>query len=208
MNYIVGLGNPDEHYKETRHNIGRAIVQKFAQKNKFPDFEYDKRLNALISEGEYEYIPAGRKTKKKVAATLILPETYMNKSGDAIKKIVGSKKKIEDMTLIYDDLDLGLGVVKMNFNRGSGGHKGIDSIIRSLKSKKFNRLRVGISRLTPSGKVKKPKGDEAVIKHVLGKFSPSEQLKVKNIVNRSVDGLELILKEGRIKATNSFNKSR
>jgi PTH1 family peptidyl-tRNA hydrolase len=205
MKYIVGLGNPDEQYQGTRHNIGREIVEKFAKKHKFPAFEYDKKSDTLVSVGKYEYIPTGKKTKKKADATLILPETYMNKSGSAVKKFVTSKKKVEMMTVVYDDLDLGIGTTKMNFNKGSGGHKGIDSIIRSVKTKAFNRLRVGISKSTPTGKIKKPSGEEAVVKHVLGKFSPAEQTEIKKVMNRAVKGIELVLEEGRVKATNIFN---
>jgi PTH1 family peptidyl-tRNA hydrolase len=205
MNYIVGLGNPDEQYEGTRHNVGREIVEKFAKKHKFAAFEYDKKCDALISVGKYEYIPAGKKTKKKVDATLILPETYMNKSGNSLKKIITSKKKGEMVTVVYDDLDLGLGTVKMNFNRGSGGHKGLDSIIRAIKGKNFNRMRVGISKTTPTGKIKKPRGEDAVVKHVLGKFSPAEQDVVKKVFNRAVKGLELVLAEGRVRATSMFN---
>jgi PTH1 family peptidyl-tRNA hydrolase len=205
MNYIVGLGNPDEQYEGTRHNVGREIVEKFAKKHKFPAFEYDKKCDALISVGKYEYIPAGKKTKKKADATLILPETYMNKSGNSLKKILTSKKKIEMMTVVYDDLDLGLGTVKMNFNRGSGGHKGLDSIIRAIKGKNFNRMRVGISKSTPTGKIKKPRGEDAVVKHVLGKLSPAEQTEIKKVFNNAVKGLELVLAEGRVRATSRFN---
>ena len=205
MNYIVGLGNPDDQYIDTRHNIGRTIVEKFAKKNKFPDFEYDKKHDALISIGKFEYIPVGKKTKKKADATLILPETYMNKSGNSLKKIISSKKKVEMVTVVYDDLDLGIGTTKMNFNKGSGGHKGLESIIRALKGKNFNRMRIGISKATPKGKIKKPRGEDAVVKHVLGKFSPNEQTEIKKVVNNAVKGLELVLEEGRIKATNIFN---
>ena len=206
MDYIVGLGNPDQQYEGTRHNIGREIVEKFAKKNKLPAFEFDKKINALISVGNYEYIPAGKKTKKKAPVTLILPETYMNKSGNSLKKMITSQKKAEMMTVIYDDLDLGIGTTKMNFNKGSGGHKGLESIIRAVKTKSFNRLRVGISKSTPTGKIKKPKGEDAVVKHVLGKFSPAEQPEIKKVVTRAVKGLELVLEEGRMKAMNSFNK--
>jgi len=206
MNYIVGLGNPDEQYDNTRHNVGREIVEKFAKKNKFPEFEYDKKIDALISIGKYEYIPVGKKTKKKSEATLILPQTYMNKSGNSLKKIITSKKKLEMLTVVYDDLDLGLGTLKMNFNKGSGGHKGLESIIKTMKGKNFNRMRVGISKSTPTGKIKKPRGEDAVVKHVLGKFSPAEQDIIKKVMTRGVKGIQSVLEEGRMRAMNSFNK--
>lgn len=206
MNYIVGLGNPDAEYAGTRHNIGREIVEAFAKEFGFPDFEYDKKYDALISEADVEYVPVGKKTKKKAPVMLILPETYMNKSGSSLKKLITNSKKAENLTVIYDDLDLGLGTIKMNFNKGSGGHKGLDSVIRAVRTKKFNRMRAGISSITPAGKIKKPKGEDAVVKHVLGKFSPKEQPEIKKVIKRGVEGLELILVEGRERAMGDFNK--
>ncbi len=205
MNYIVGLGNPDEEYFGTRHNIGREIVEKFAKKNKFPDFEFDKKSNALVSVGEFEFVKPNKKRPETKEVTLILPQTYMNKSGLALSKIISNKKKVEATTVIYDDLDLGLGTVKMSFNRGSGGHRGMESIVKSLKTKAFNRVRFGISKTTSSGKIKKPKGEEAVVKHVLGKFSPNDQSVVKKSSDKIIKSLEILISEGKEKATSFLN---
>lgn len=195
MNYIIGLGNPEQDYEKTRHNIGRVIVRALAKKNKFPEFEFDKKIQALISEGVIG--------KEKV--TLIMPETFMNKSGQAVAKIVNNQKKAEKMTVVYDDLDLILGNFKINFNRGDGGHKGLSSIIKSVKTKSFARLRVGISGSTPSGKIKKPKGEEKVVKHVLGKFSPKEETALKQVVKKAVLALESVVSDGYLKAMNHHN---
>ena len=205
MKYIIGLGNPEEKYFDTRHNIGRNIVLKFAKKNKFPDFEFDKKTQSLVSVGKFEYQKPGRKTVQKEEVTLILPETYMNNSGKFLKKVLSNNKKIESTVVIYDDLDLAIGCVKMNFNKGSGGHKGLESIIKNLKTKKFNRIRVGISAATPSGKIKKPKGEEAVIKHVLGKFSPKEQEVVKKVETKVFKSLGIFISESKEKATGFLN---
>ena len=105
MNFIVGLGNPEDKYIGTRHNIGRDIVIAFAKKNKFDDFEYDKKINANISVGKIGKNPV----------TLILPDTYMNKSGSSLKKFVTSAKKAEKMIVIQDDLDMGFGKMKFRF---------------------------------------------------------------------------------------------
>lgn len=195
MNYIIGLGNPEQDYEKTRHNIGRVIVRALAKKNKFPEFEFDQKVQALISEGVIG--------KEKV--TLIMPETFMNKSGQAVAKIVNNQKKAEKMTVVYDDLDLILGNFKINFNRGDGGHKGLSSIIKSVKTKSFARLRVGISGSTPSGKIKKPKGEEKVVKHVLGKFSPKEETALKQVVKKAVLALESVVSDGYLKAMNHHN---
>ncbi len=205
MHYIIGLGNPDQQYVETRHNIGREIVEKFAQKNSFPEFAYDKKYNALISVSELVIIKENKKRADKKTVTLILPQTYMNKSGNALKKIISSSKKAESATVVYDDLDLAVGKTKMNFNRSSGGHKGLESIIKSLKTKKFNRIRIGISKATPMGKVRKPKGEEEVVKHVLGKFSPKERELLKKITPKVLKSLKVFIFDGKEKATGFLN---
>lgn len=196
MNYIVGLGNPEDKYIGTRHNVGREIVLAFAKKFKFPDFEFEKKYNALISEGKLG--------KEKVL--LILPETFMNKSGNALKKLITSAKKAEKMIVVYDDLDLGLGTVKINFNRGDGGHRGLLSVIKNIKTKAFPRMRIGTSQTTASGKIKKPKGEEKVIKHVLSKFSKKEEALLKKVIKKAVIELESVVTEGYLKAMNSCNR--
>jgi len=193
--YIVGLGNPGEEYKESRHNVGRIILEKFRKKFNFSDWEFDKKAQALVSEGKVG------KTKTE----LILPETYMNRSGGSVKKFVTSKKKAQDLVVVYDEIDLPLGITKIVFNRGSGGHKGIESVMRSLGTKEFTRLRVGISPSTPSGKIKKPKGDQKVVDFVLGKFSKKEQETLKKVEKKMVEALETLVTEGRATAMNRFN---
>jgi PTH1 family peptidyl-tRNA hydrolase len=165
MSYIiVGLGNPDEEYAGTRHNAGRMLVQAVHKAYHFGDWKHDKKLNALVAKGEIE--------QDKVS--LILPETFMNRSGSALAPVVTTEKKAEKLVVIYDDLDLPMGSIKMSFNRGSGGHKGIESIAKSIKTKKFIRIRVGIAPTTPSGKLKKPSDEHGVQKHILGEFKKAE----------------------------------
>ena len=195
MKYIVGLGNPEEKYVGTRHNVGRDIVIEFAKKNKFDEFEYDNKINAQISEGAI----------KKEKVLLILPDTYMNKSGNALKKFITSAKKAGDMMVIQDDLDMGLGTMKIVFNKKSAGHRGIDSVIRAVKTRAFPRIKIGISPMTPTGKIKKPKGEEKVVKHVLGKFSPSEQKEIKKIQKKAVEALEEFIINNYLSAQNKFN---
>lgn len=136
MNFlIVGLGNPGEEYKNTRHSVGRILLEHFRKSVDFPDWQENKYAQALCASGKIE--------KEKV--DLILPETFMNKSGKSVS-FLSTKNKIkpENIIVVYDDLDLPLGKFKISFNRGSGGHKGIESVARSLKTKEFARLRVGI----------------------------------------------------------------
>src|ERR1700733_6443483 len=150
MSYIiVGLGNPGEEYAETRHNTGRMLVQLFGKMHD-AEWKVDKKLSAQIAK-----VKIGKQT-----VTLVLPDTFMNNSGKSVKPLVTSIKSAEKLLVIYDDLDLPFGSAKISFNKSSGGHKGLESIIKNIKTEKFARIRVGISPVTPSGKIKKPKGEE------------------------------------------------
>jgi len=192
---FVGLGNPGDEYEGTRHNTGRDALLYFAENKSFPDFEFDKKLNALVSDGVIG--------KKKVK--LVLPETFMNKSGLAVRQLVTSVKKAESLIVLYDEIDLPLGKIKTVFDRGSGGHRGVESIIRSIKTKKFTRVRMGITPTTPTGKLKKPKGDDGVYKFILGKFKSSEQKEIKKVLKKTSELLEVLVVEGREVAMNKFN---
>jgi PTH1 family peptidyl-tRNA hydrolase len=130
----------------------------------------------------------------------------MNKSGLSLKPIIVSKKKAENLIVIYDDLDMPLGKIKISFGRGSGGHKGVESIARSIKTKEFIRIRVGIAPATPSGKIKKPKGEEKIIDFILGGFKKKETEMLKKVFKKVNEALEVIIKEGRQKAMNEFNR--
>jgi len=195
MHYIIGLGNPGEEYKNSRHNTGRIIAESFCKKEKFPEFKIDKKLKALVSDGKIE--------KEKVE--VILPETFMNKSGLSLKPVITSKKKAQDLIVIYDDLDLALGTFKISFNRGSGGHRGVESIVRTLKTKEFIRIRIGISSSTPKGKVKKPQGEKDVVDFIIGDFKPKELDAIKKVSKKIHEALEMIATEGYPKAMSVYN---
>ncbi len=195
MAYIfVGLGNPGIEYENTRHNTGRMFIEWFG-KTHGAEWKIDKKLNATIAK-----IKIG-----KSPVTLVLPETFMNNSGKSIKALIGSVKAAEKMVVIYDDLDMPFGNSKISFNRSSGGHKGLESIIKSIKTEKFARVRVGISPVTSSGKIKKPKGEEAVTKVIMGKFKPDEIAELKKLSKRINEALEMFIEEGLEKTMTSFN---
>ncbi len=196
MFFIVGLGNPGEEYKDTRHNMGRIILEKFADANDFSEWEYDKYGNMLVSSGKIG--------KKKTE--LIMPETFMNKSGQAIS-YVNKKHKIkpENMIVIYDDLDMPLGTFKIAFNRGSGGHKGLESIKKALKTKEFIRIRVGVLQTTPTGKLKKPKGEKKVLDFIMKDFKKDEMAKIIKMSKTINEALKSTIADGRITAMNRFN---
>ena len=200
MFYIVGLGNPGEEYKESRHSTGRMVVLKLHKDLGLEDFEFSKKANALISEGKIG--------KEKVS--LILPETFMNKSGQAVSYFVKpkpktSKKGLENLIVVHDDIDLPIGTMKISYNKGTGGHRGLDSVVKAVKTKEFVRIRIGISSTTPSGKIKKPDGEQKVLDFILGKFKPTETDILKKILKKSSEAIQTLVSDGRDRAMNIFN---
>lgn len=192
---IIGLGNPGGEYEDTRHNIGRIILSDFAKKNDFSEWSANKKSKALES--------AGKIGKEKT--TLVMPETFMNKSGESAKYYIKTKKDTERLIVVYDELDLPLGKFKISFGRNSGGHRGLESIIKHLKSKDFVRVRVGISPVTPSGKLKKPSGEKEVLDFILGKFKEKEREVLKKEMKKISEALETIVTDGRERAMGEFN---
>src|SRR3989304_8126090 len=139
MKIIIGLGNPGNQYQQTRHNLGMAVVSQFAKKttNDFDwtAFSFKKKLNALVSEGQ----------RDRDKYLLILPQTLMNNSGESLKPLIKLNQVAgQDLLVIHDDLDLPLGKIKLDFNRGAAGHLGVQSLIDALGAKEFWRLRCGI----------------------------------------------------------------
>lgn len=204
---IVGLGNPGAEYTDTRHNTGRIVVEAIARAcgvdAHISEWKKDVKLKALTAEGKTS---GGEKIK------CILPETFMNKSGQSV---AGTIKKAEQLIVVYDDLDLPIGKMKVSFNRSSGGHRGVESIIKALKTEAFVRIRVGISGKTPTGKMKKPAGDVAVQDFILGKFKETEMTELKKVAKRACEAVEMITSGGstakgmrmaREKAMGEFNQ--
>lgn len=209
MYYIVGLGNPGEEYRSTRHNIGRMAVELLA--------------DVYNQSWKFDSVAKAQKAKIDIGgevALLILPDSYMNNSGSSVaplvwgEKISGAvsleiKKKIEKKTskmiVIQDDLDLPLGQIKIVFNRGTGGHRGIESIKKALKTEAFIRIKIGILPLYPSGKIKKPSGEDKVVTFILGKFQADEMKQVKKILQQIPDIIETIIKDGVLSAMNEVN---
>lgn len=136
---------------------------------------------------------------------VFIPDTFMNKSGSAVAKVVKSKKAAEKMIVIYDDLDLPLGKMKISYNRSSGGHRGVESIIKALKTEAFIRIRIGISPSTPSGKLKKPLGEKVVEKHILSEFKKAEMEVLKKVFKNIVTAVEVIKESGYESAMTGFN---
>jgi PTH1 family peptidyl-tRNA hydrolase len=195
MSYIfVGLGNPGEEYTETRHNTGRLILSWFG-KSLGAEWKVDKKLNADVAK-----VKVG-----KTPVTIILPNTFMNNSGKSVKSLITSIKSAEKLMVVYDDLDMPFGASKISFNKSSGGHRGLESIIKSIKTEKFARVRIGISPHTATGKIKKPSGEDAVTKVILGKFKPEELAELKKLGKKVASALEVFISEGLEIAMTGFN---
>ena len=192
---IVGLGNPGKEYEKTRHNVGRNVVQLVAAQEKYDEFVFNKTAKALVSKG----------TLGGENVTLVLPETFVNLSGKAVATFIKLPKAAKNLLVIHDDLDLPLGAVKMVFGRGSGGHKGVESIMRAGKTKDFARLRIGISATGKKNQAKKVSGDEKVIKHVIGKWRPGEEAALKKVLKKSALAAILFVTSGLESATQFAN---
>lgn len=136
---------------------------------------------------------------------IIESSEFMNNSGRAVVKFIKSKKTAEKLIVVYDDIDLPIGSFKISFNKSSGGHKGLESIIKSIKTKEFIRIRIGIAPITPSGKVKKPVGDKKVLDYLLGDFKQNELLLLKKVFKKVSDAIVCIIEEGKEKAMNLYN---
>jgi len=194
MRYIVGLGNPGEEYEMTRHNAGRMAVLAFVKKEGIDTPEFDKKLKALVAKGEI----GGEKFQ------VILPETFMNKSGDSLKSLALSAKKAENLVVVHDDIDLPLGKVKISFGKNSGGHKGVESVIKAVKTINFTRVRIGISSTNAKGVVKKPSGDK-FLDYIVGKLKPAELAEMKKSAKKTAEALSVIISDGTEKAMGEFN---
>ena len=192
---IVGLGNPGEEYDSTRHNTGRMALDVFAKAYDFGDWKEDKKANAHVASGFLG----------KTAVVLVAPDTFMNKSGNAVAKFVKSQKAAERMIVVYDDLDLPLGKMKLSFDRGSGGHRGIESVTKAVKTKKFTRIRVGISPTTAGGSLRKPSGDKAVNDFILSKYKGADLAELKKVFKKAAEAIGATVKDGPFIAMNKFN---
>jgi peptidyl-tRNA hydrolase, PTH1 family len=192
---IVGLGNPGEDYENTRHNVGWLALDKFAK-----DFDIDNWHESVKNKGE---VADGKVDRDKV--TLLKPHTMMNGSGKSVATLVKSKKSAENLIVLHDDLDLPLGTFKIVYDRGAGGHRGVKSVQRSLGTTAFVRIKIGVSPATPSGKVRKPKGDQKVLDFIIGPFKKPELVKTKKVFKDVSGAIESIIMNGRQLAQTDWN---
>ncbi|MEK7063573.1 MAG: aminoacyl-tRNA hydrolase [Patescibacteria group bacterium] len=183
---IVGLGNPGAEYEGTRHNTGRMLVERLHATHDFGEWKTEKKPKMRWARGSI----AGKK------ATLVAPDTFMNNSGQAVAHFVKNKSGAGNTIVVYDDLDLPLGTIKISHDRSSGGHNGVQSVIRSLKTQAFVRIRVGVSPASAKGVARKPSGEDKVLKFLLGKFTGSELAELKKTFKKAIEAVETIVSEG------------
>ncbi len=186
MKLVVGLGNPGGKYAATRHNLGFAVLDEVA-----------RRLSVAVTREKFG-AQMGETRFRGEKIVLLKPQTYMNRSGDAVSEALGFfKADIADLIVIHDDLDLEFGKLKVKVGGSDGGHKGIRSILSSVKDRQFARVRMGIG---------KPEYGEDVVDYVLRSFYPWQQRYVAEWVAIGADAVATLLGDGVVAATNSFNR--
>jgi peptidyl-tRNA hydrolase, PTH1 family len=196
MKLIIGLGNPGREYESTRHNIGFMVVDKLAREIGEESAEWSK-------DAKHESLVA-----KAGDVLLVKPQTFMNLSGAAVRGLVNYYKLTPgDVWVIHDDIDLPLGKIRIRENGASGGHNGVDSIIKALDTDKFTRFRLGTGRGKESTglNMDKQMSHKSVIDYVLSKFHLSEAGSFKHLIKNGVEAVRIALTEGVDKAMNRFN---
>ncbi len=135
-------------------------------------------------------------------AKVITPDSFMNVTGKAIATQI---KNPEKLIVVYDDFNLPLGSIRISYNRSAGGHNGLASIIKALKTEAFVRVRIGVAPTTPTGKIKVPHGDGAIEKFILGEFKEAEMKVIKKMIKTAIEAIDTIIEEGREIAMGRFN---
>ncbi len=191
---IVGLGNIGEEYKNTRHNIGWLVLDYFIHTHNLPALVQSGKMSGKIS--------VGRVGEKDVL--ILFPSTFMNKSGTAVKKALTEYPNPEKLIIVHDEIDLPLGEVRIAVGRGSGGHNGVQSVIDTLGTKDFVRVRVGIGEKNIFGMLRRPQG-EALSKFVLGEFKKRDMSTLESINEKVASAILAIIETGVEKAMNTCN---
>lgn len=200
MKLIVGLGNPGHEYENTKHNVGFKVLdalvtsERFLASNHFahtgeglkPSFKFDKLFHAEIARGKIE----------SEDVIFVKPQTFMNDSGIAVKKLVDTNHitSLSDVIVIHDDITIDLGKIKISHEHGAGNHNGVQSIINHLGNREFIRLRLGIGR-----------GEGLLHEVVLARFKPDEVPLVDDMVKKASEACYVIVEDGVERAMNRLN---
>ena len=196
MKLIVGLGNPGRIYAHNRHNTGFMCLSHFA---KTQGILFDKKQSQAR-------IGAGKVAGDKIV--LARPQTYMNLSGQSVSRLIRKFDiSLDNLIVVHDDLDLPLGKIRIRQGGGSGGHRGIDSIISCIGDPGFLRIRIGVGRPdTPPGSVKDREAE--IIDYVLSDFAPAEEKTVAQVIPTASQAILCLLNEGLTAAMNKYNQAR
>jgi PTH1 family peptidyl-tRNA hydrolase len=188
MKLVVGLGNPGPRYADTRHNVGFRVVERFAERHRIA-------LDSQRFEGRF-----GRARLGALDVGLLLPETMMNLSGAAVGaalRMLPVDDPAEDLVLVFDDLDLPFGRLRLRPHGGAGGHRGIQDVIARLGGGDFPRLRVGIGRPPP---------EMDPVAYVLARFAPEERQRLPALLDAAAAALDATLRDGVAMAMNRVNQ--
>jgi len=191
MKLIVGLGNPGKTYAHNRHNIGFRCLNYFARLHSIRFDHRQCRARVGISKVRGEKL------------LLVKPGTFVNLSGNPVACLVRKHGiPLSDLLVIYDDLDLPLGKIRLRQSGGSGGHKGMNSIISALGSEEFPRIRVGIGRPQAEGQ---SFNEDAIVNYVLSDFSTQEEAIIKPVIATVSEAIDCFLSQGIVAAMSKFN---
>ncbi|MCU0678395.1 MAG: aminoacyl-tRNA hydrolase [Candidatus Pacebacteria bacterium] len=193
MFYIVGLGNPGAKYEKTRHNAGWWVLDACVADWELSQPVLRKRVDGRVTDG----LVLGEEV------TLLYPETFMNSSGSAVAKLV-PKDALSSLILIYDDVDVPVGKIKISFGNGAGGHNGVASVIERLGTKDFIRVRIGVSPQNEAGVVVRPSSEDLAA-YVLAKVPAAEMKQYKDVLTLAIEAIEMIMAEGKERAMNRYN---
>ncbi len=185
---LVGLGNPGQAYSGTRHNVGFRCIRRLAKQ---ASISLSRRSpKAVVGEGALAGKPV----------VLAMPRTYVNASGDAVRYLIDRYHSLpEDFLIIYDDMDLPPGRIRLRKKGSAGGHNGMKSIAQALGTLDFGRLRIGVGR---------PGEGESDVDHVLGEMPPEESEQVDRAVDTAVDAVKCLLEHGFDAAMNRYNTAQ
>lgn len=186
MKIIVGLGNPGKKYEKTLHNAGFLVIDELAKK-------YNLELNKEMFNGVYA------KTRIQGEDVIFVkPQTFMNLSGECVGQLCRYfKVEVEDVFVVYDDMEIRFGQLRIRKNGSSGGHNGIKSLIQHLGSQEFPRLKIGVGR---------PSENRSVVSHVLAQFSPIQEKHLPELLTAAVGAVEMFIADELRAAMNEYNK--
>jgi PTH1 family peptidyl-tRNA hydrolase len=191
MKLIVGLGNPGKIYAHNRHNVGFRCLNYFARLHSIRFDHQQCRAKVALAKIRGEKL------------LLAKPRTFVNLSGNAVTCLVHKHDiPLSDLLVMYDDLDLPLGKIRLRQSGGSGGHKGMNSIISALGSEDFPRIRVGIGRPQAKGQ---SISEDAIVNYVLSDFSPQEEAIIKPVIAKVSEAIDCFLNQGIETAMSKFN---